>query len=247
VTDRLWFAVCRFLGAVLRRARYAETQMVDEVSERVVHKQRTPFAPLLVWLSGPVVRWLDTGVRVLPQDEWEEKERLMYRTLHDVAIRVEGKTLVLPRLPGRTLAALLEDGSVNDAARQTGIALAAEALAGLHHRGLSHGDAMAENVLVDLDGCVARWIDFETVHDDSRGFDWRKADDVRALLATSVLRTERSQRAEIVKLVLDRYGDRSILPTLGAFFTPGLKRSLIFHLGQAALSFEDYRELARAI
>ena len=50
-------------------------------------------------------------------------------------------------------------------------------------------DAMAENVLVDLDAGVARWFDFETVHEASRPQIWRRADDVRALLATCLLRT----------------------------------------------------------
>ncbi len=40
------------------------------------------YAPLLVWLGGPLVRLLDTGVRVLPQREWEERERQLYRSLH---------------------------------------------------------------------------------------------------------------------------------------------------------------------
>jgi hypothetical protein len=247
MAERVWFALCRLLGGLLRRARYAETQFVDKESERVVRKRRAALAPLLVWFGNPVVRWLDTGVRVLPQGEWEEKERLMYRTLHDASMRVEGRTLVLPRLPGRTLAALLEDASVTDATKEKGIALAVEALAALHRRGFSHGDAMAENVLVDLDPGVARWIDFETVHDGRRDFGWRRADDVRALLATSVLRTPAPMRTAAVQLVLDRYGDDSVRPILATFFAPGVRRALVFHLGQAALSFGDYRAIEETI
>ena len=247
MTERVWFTLCRVLGAVLRRARYAETKFVLDGGGEVVRKHRVALAPLLVWLGNPLIRWLDTGVRVLQQGEWEEKERLMYRTLHVASIRVDGRTLVLPRLPGRTLAMLLEDASLDDASRQRGIALAAEALAQLHRRGHSHGDAMAENVLVDLEGNVARWIDFETVHDDRRAFEWRKADDVRALLATSVLRVSASRRSGTVQLILDRHGDSAVLPTLRTFFAPGLKPALVFHLGQASLSWDHYREISRAI
>jgi hypothetical protein len=41
------------------------------------------------------------------------------------------------------------------------------ALAELHHLGFTHGDAMAENVTVDLEAGVARWFDFETIHESS--------------------------------------------------------------------------------
>ena len=44
----------------------------------------------------------------------------------------------------------------------------------------THADAMAENVLIDLEGGVAHWFDFETVHDTGRPLVWRRADDVRA-------------------------------------------------------------------
>jgi hypothetical protein len=67
------------------------------------------YAPLLVWLSGPLVRILDTGVRVLPQRDWEERERSVHQTLRGTSIRIDADgTLVLPLLAGETLATLLE-------------------------------------------------------------------------------------------------------------------------------------------
>ena len=55
--------------------------------------------------------------------------------------------------------------------------------------GFTHGDAMAENVMVDLEAGVAHWFDFETIHDSRRPMAWRRADDVRALLVTCLVRT----------------------------------------------------------
>ena len=78
--------------------------------ESEVRKHRVFYAPFLIWIGGPLLRILDTGVRVLPQREWVERERQIYQSLHGTSIRIEADgTLVLPRLAGETLAAVLED------------------------------------------------------------------------------------------------------------------------------------------
>ena len=144
----------------------------------------------LVWMGGPLVRILDTGVRVLPQRDWEERERRIHRSLRGTSIRIDADgTLVLPCLAGKTLATLLEDPELEESVRKRAIELAVVALAEFHAQGFTHGDAMAENVMVDLEAGVAHWFDFETIHDSSRPMAWRRADDVRALLATCLLRT----------------------------------------------------------
>ena len=248
LAERVYFTLCLAVGWLLRSARYSKARIADENGERSVRKSRLFYASLLVWSSGPVVRILDTGVRVLPQREWEERERSIYRTLYGTSIRVDGDgTLVLPCLPGETLATLLEDPRIDELARQTAIARAAAALAEFHGLGLTHGDAMAENVLVDLEAGVARWFDFETMHDARRPIAWRRADDVRALLVTCLIRTVAERRAEILRLVLDVYGDEGITSVLAASFTPIWRRPLAFHLAQAPLSLESFQEIARLL
>jgi serine/threonine protein kinase len=184
-------------------------------------------------------------VRVLPQRDWEDRERLLYEGLRGTSIRVDADgTLVLPRLAGETLASLLEEPELEESVRTRAIELAVVALAALHARGFTHADAMAENVLVDLEAGVAHWFDFETVHDASRPMDWRRADDVRALLATCLVRTAPERLAETLRLILDSYGDDRIVPLLSATFTTVWRRPLTFHLGQAGLSFQCFREIA---
>jgi hypothetical protein len=166
------------------------------------------------------------------------------------AIGKSDGTLVLPRLPGKTLAALLEDRELDEQVRKRAIEWAAASLAGFHRRGLTHGDAMAENVLVDLEAGAARWFDFETVHDSSRPMVWRRADDVRALLVTCLLRTAPGKRAEILRLILDVYAvyaDEAVTRLLATSFTSVRRRSLAFHLAQAPLSFRCYREIGRLL
>jgi tRNA A-37 threonylcarbamoyl transferase component Bud32 len=151
----------------------------------------------------------------------------------------------LPR--GRDAADLLEDPEVEDSVRGRAIQRAGVALAEFHHLGFTHGDALAENVLVDLGAGVAHWFDFETVHDSSRPMAWRRADDVRALVATCLVRTVPETRAETLHHILDVYQDEGVTRLLATSFTSVLQRPLCFHLGQAGLSLRCFREIARLL
>jgi hypothetical protein len=106
---------------------------------------------------------------------------------------------------------------------------------------------MAENVLIDLEAGVAHWFDFETIHDPSRPMAWRYADDVRALLVTCLVRTVPEKRAETLQLILDVYPDERVTSLLATSFTAPLRRPLTFHLAQAGLSFQCFREIARLL
>ena len=245
ILERVYFALSLALGRVLRGSRYATVDVVCDVDAAHVRKRRLWYAPLLVALGGPLVRVLDTGVRVLAQAEWEAREGLLYEQLYGKAMQVDDRGhLLLPVLGQRTLAALLEDPRVGETERFRAIELATQALAQFHHRGFTHGDAMAENVLVDVEGGLARWFDFETVHDARRSGAWCRADDVRALLATSLHRTALPRYERVIRLVMDAYSDvRIAASVLDAFDSP-LHRPLSFHLGQAPLSFHQHRAIA---
>ena len=245
---RAYFESCLLLGRLLRAARYSTTRVTNRAATLEVHKSRAPYAPLFVALGDPVEWALDTGVTVLPQDKWEQRERLLYERLYRKSIRAERDgTLVLPHLAGKTLATLLEDRSLGVAARTNAIELAVAALAAFHAQGFTHADAMAENVMVDLQEGVARWFDFETVHEPSRGETWRRADDVRALLATCLLRSPSATFAETIDRILDVYADAAVRPYIAASFSSCTQRPLTFHLGQAPLSYEAFQEIGRLL
>ena len=241
---RAYFIVCRALGSVLRSARYSKAK----VAGPEVRKRRRFYAPLLIWLGGPLMRALDTGVRVLPEPEWHERERRVYQSLWGNSIRTDRDgVLVLPVLAGETLAALLEQSTLEESVRQKAIEQAVVALAQFHRLGFTHGDAMAENVLVDLDAGVARWFDFETIHDSTRPMDWQRADDVRALLVTCLVRTAPGKYAETVRLILATYADARVVQVVATSFDSVWRRSLTFHLAQAGLSFQCFREIGRHV
>ena len=100
LAERAWFGVSGIMGRVLRAGRYSTTRIVAGDGTLYVRKRRRFYAPLLVRLGGPLVRILNTGVRVLPQREWEERERLINQSLRDSSIHAERDgTIVLPFLP----------------------------------------------------------------------------------------------------------------------------------------------------
>ena len=109
LAERAYFLLCLALGRLLRSGgarRLGSSTRTANVRCGAACSTR----PLLVWMGGPLVRILDTGGRVLPQRDWEERERLIYRSLYDASIRIDADgTLVLPWLAGETLATLLED------------------------------------------------------------------------------------------------------------------------------------------
>lgn len=248
LAERSYFVLCLALGWLLRSARYSKAQIVDQDGEPRVRKHRVFYAPLLVWLGNPLMKILNTGVRILPQRDWEERERLVYRSLRGASILIDADgTLVLPCLAGKTLAALLEGPELEEPPRKRAIELAVLALAELHRLGFTHGDAMAENVLIDLEAGVAHWLDFETVHDSRRPIAWRRAEDVRALLVTCLLRTVPEKLAETLQLILDVYADEEVIRVLITSFTSVWRRPLPLHLGQAGLSFQCFREIARLL
>lgn len=263
LVERAYFNGCLVLGRLLRSGRYSKTSVRSVGSaggngERQVRKHRVFYAPLLIWMGAGLMKLLDTGVRVLPRREWEDRERLIYRSLYgasaDSIRRDEDGTLILPWLAGETLASLLEDPAIAEPARNQMIERAVAALADFHRLGWTHGDAMAGNVMIDVDAGVARWFDFETIHESagSRHPDpgpapWQRADDLRALLATCLIRTTPARRAETLLVILDAYSDEEVIPLVAASFNSILERPLTFHLAQAPLSIASYREIARLL
>ena len=248
LAERAYFVLCLGVGRLLRSARYSTARIVAHDGELQVRKSRRFYAPLFVSLGGPLVRLLDTGGRVLPQREWEEREQQIYRSLYGSSIRTDDDgTLILPYLAGATLATVLEDTALGGSARTSAIELAVVALAELHAQGLTHGDAMAENVMVDLEAGIARWFDFETLHDPSRPLPWRRADDVRALLSTCLVRTVPEKIPETLEVILNAYADEDVSRVVVSSFSTVFRRALIFHLGQAPLSFQSFRDIRRLL
>ena len=57
----------------------------------------------------------------------------------------------------------------------------------------------------------------------------------------------RSTFAETLQLILDVYADEAVTRLLATSFTSVFRRALIFHLAQAGLSIQCFREIARLL
>lgn len=246
IVERAYFAICLILSCLLRPVRYSSARPVNENFDGHVRKRRPRYAALVVWMGAPAMKLLRTGVRILPEREWAERERRVNQSVYHISIGVDvDGTVVLPCFGGHTLAALLADEHVDDRARKWVIERAVVALADFHSRGFTHGQAIADNVM--LNAGVARWFDFETVHEMDRPTAWQRADDLRALLVTCLVRTAPGKRADILQFMLDVYADREVTGLLDTSFTSTLHRPLTFHLSQAPMSFGCYREIGRLL
>jgi hypothetical protein len=118
-----------------------------------------------VWLGGALSAILTTGMRVLSLREWEARERRIYGDLRYLSLPVTGNgcSSFHCSLGRRSRRGWRPRAQQTDGIRA--IELAVVGLAGLHRFGYTHGDAMAENVMIDLPAGVAHWFDFETVQD----------------------------------------------------------------------------------
>jgi hypothetical protein len=248
LASRGWFACSFLIGTALRSGRYASAEVIERNGTVVVRKERLRRAPILVWLVGVLYKLLDSGVRVLPQHEWEARERERYLSLYNLRVERNGdRVLILPRLPGVPLAQLLSERGVDSHSRSRALALATAALGAMHRTGTTHADAMASNVMIDLDSNSAQWFDFENVHEDGRSPLWCRADDVRALLSSCLALTDASLHAEVTQVIVDSYGDDEIVRLAGRVFDSVLHRPLPFHLGQAPLAYRTYLGIGRAL
>lgn len=245
LTTRAYFSVALVVAWVLRASRYTTIRRNSPDSH--VRKRRQWYAPLLVWLARPLLALLDAGVQLLPQRAWAARERQLYEDLYNARVAVEPSALLLPNLTGDTLATLLENPRITAPVRNMAIGEAARALAAFHRRGYTHADAMAQNVMIEVETATARWFDFETVHDPRRTLLWQRADDVRALLATCLQRTTPGEWSGTLTLVLDSYGDEAVVRELAAAFASPFRRALAYHLSQAWMSFDRFREIGRLL
>ena len=193
-----------------------------------VRKHRLFYAPLLVWLGGPLVSILDTGVRVLPQRDWEDRERRIYRSLYGTSIRIDADgTLVLPYLAGETLATLLEDPELEESIRKTrhrtgGRRARRVPSAGIHprrrHGRERHGrssrlESLAGSTSRPFMNRVARWPgDVPTTCEHCSSPAWSEPFP--------------KQFAETLQLILDVYADEDVTRVLATSFTSVFRRPL---------------------
>jgi len=244
------------IGPILARVRLHAIEPRDD--QRLIAKRRRWFA---AWLIGPgnlYLRWLGSGVRVLPDRAWQARERAVNRRLYGVESEVDPRGwLILPRWPGVVLAVYAADVRWPPGDRLRAVSAASHALRHLHHlddpwpeggsRRLSHGDATSRNVIFDPETSRARWFDFDTAHDPIVPAPSRHADDLRALLYSAVEVMADLPVPDVFEAVVGAYDDPDPWHRLRLDLAGGSLHGSTFQLAQAAPSRERREHLERLI
>jgi len=248
-----------WLGPVLAKVRLHAIEPRNAPGRPpLIAKRRRWFAP---WLIGPgnlYLRWLGSGVRVLPGRSWHEWERAVHRHLHGVECATDPRGwLILPGWPGVVLAAFAADLQHPPAARLLALSAASRALLALHQVALpwpdgslgrlSHGDATLRNVIHDPATCRATWFDFDTVHDASIPALSRHADDLRALVYSALEACADLPVPVIYQAVRGAYDDPAPWAHLRDLLARGPLHHTTFQLAQACPSLDRREQMERLL
>ena len=205
------------------------------LEETLVYKRRRAGGEALARLENAVLAALGEPVRIVSGASWLAREHAAWSG----RARLEHGDLVVPRAPGESLTERLAclGNPPSRAARSFEAALVS--LRALHARGLTHGDATTDNVVVAEDGESAVWIDFEQEHLG----DARKArDDDHATLVLGACTRVRGPVRIALFGVLERSAHAEALTATRAFLA---RHSSLPFLMRARLDGRsgDYREI----
>jgi len=244
------------LGLLLRHAKTCRTRPRREADAAEFIRARPWYASCLIRPGNWYLSWLSTGVSILPTRPWLDWECRVHAELSAViAQRAGRRCLLLPRIPGEQLAAILSSPTQDLPRKDRAVRLAATALVQAHQhsvlwpdnvsRPFSHGDATARNVLCDVACGRATWIDFETLHDPRRTVAWRHADDLRALIWSAAETIGSDGYGALCAAILDCVADATVLTELAR--VAARQSPNVYHLAQGSLSPAQHRRLCSAL
>ena len=244
------------LGMLLRHAKTSYTLPRGEAGRVGFIKARPWYVAYLIPPGNWYLRWLSTSVSILPTRQWLDWECRLHAELSGVIGQLAGRRhLLLPRIEGEELAAILSSPAKDLLHKDRALRLAAAALVQAHRhsvlwpdgvsRPFSHADATARNVICEVAGGHATWIDFETLHDPRQTVAWRQADDLRALIWSAAETTGADAYGAICAAILDSVSDAAVLSELARVAASG--RPNVYHLAQGLLSPVQHRRLCSVL
>ena len=233
---RLWLA---------RRLAAVELHRCEEPSdaETVIRKRRSRLSQFLIPPGNLYLRLMGADSFVLAETAWHRWEAAVSGAQSD------GRDVLIPRVRGEVLSAVLQSQKHSFAEKREAIRLAMQALRDLHSRQvslagslwmLSHGDATADNVRVDLEAGTAGWFDFDMRHRSRLSEHWRHADDLRAyVFSCASMLSEPS--AEFFAELIASHCDSDARCEFVTRLQNDWQRPACFHLAQAPLYYGRYR------
>ena len=246
----------RAVGLLLRHVKTCRTRPHRKEGKAKFTRARPWYGACLIPPANWYLRWLSTGVSILPTRQWLDWECRLHAELSGlIAHRAGRRHLLLPQIEGEVLAAILSSPAKDVQHKDRALRLAAAALVQAHQhsvlcpdgafRPFSHGDATARNVICEVGGGRATWIDFETIHDPRHTVAWRQADDLRALIWSAAETTGADAYGAICHAILDSVSDAAILSELGRVAASGWPN--VYHFAQGSLSLVQHRRLCNVL
>ena len=237
--------ICQIVAAGIGGVQINRLETHVVAGRTLIRKRRTQSSGLLIALGNFVFRFRQPLVRVLPTDEWIEWERIVGLATrcraHDDDCLV-GSGLVSEKIPGEPLTKLLQTLDADYVQKRAWVKTAACALQEFHRQTflaanqteiqLSHADATITNVLIDCSTGQATWFDFDLRHDLDAAASDRQADDLRALLFSTVACCEWGSIEDLVSAVREGYENSRVWNTLTEQVSRTQFRYDLLHLAQ---------------
>jgi hypothetical protein len=240
-------------GRLIASPRLNIVTVRQEATRTVYIKRRCWYAVALITMA----RLSRPRFRVLPTAAWHVWETAVYQQIYqqNIAITNDG-ALILPAMPGRTLAAVLLQ-PINRTYALAVMTAAIRALSRLHQQSImlpdgtcypfSHGDATIANVTYDRTSDSAYWFDFETAHNPASQHAWCCADDLRALLFSAGAQLGMAYTTALAQLIRVEYPEPQIQHLLRKSVLQLMHQPDVWHLAQTHLPYSLHYALCNAV
>jgi hypothetical protein len=251
----------RLLGILLSMIRLHRVEFVSIDGVELVRKRRRCFAHLIIPAGNLFLKLTGSPVIVLPSGRWLEWERAIETSTRRSLVLTDAiakeKCRLCRRVPGISLGQFLADRDHSPEQKSDAIRWSLAALRLLHQsvvdrehgicQSISHGDATANNVIVDVDNKAACWIDFDTRHQPNIPEADRRADDLRALLYSSAVNLPASCFPELADILVAAKFDDAIVERFRQRLTDEWSHLTAAQLAQAPLQWSAAMALRGAL
>jgi hypothetical protein len=241
------------------RLHRVEFVSIDDVE--LVRKRRRCFTYLIIPPGNLFLKIARSPTVVLPSARWLEWERAIetstQRNLVATDPIAKGTCLWCRRVPGISLRQLLADRDYSPEEKSDAIRWSLAALRLLHQsvvdwghgvrQSISHGDATANNVIVDVDNRAACWIDFDMRHQPNVSEADCRTDDLRSLIYSSAVRLPASYFPALADILVAANFDDAIIQRFRLRLTDEWSHLTAAQLAQAPLQWSAATALRAAL
>jgi hypothetical protein len=210
---------------MLSMIRLHRVDFVSMVGVEVVRKRRKLSAHLIIPAGNLFLKITGSPIIILPLTLWLEWEHAVEastrRSLVSTDPFASGTGLWCRRVPGTSLRQVLAASDCSCSQKSDAIRWSLASLRMLHEnvsdsghgirQSISHGDATANNVIVDVNKRTACWIDFDTRHQPHVSEADRRTDDLRALIYSSAVHLPASSFPELADILIAAQFDDAVV------------------------------------